>query len=173
MTEYQSYDNLNFINKLKKYIDIKSKIKINKSLCVVFDIDDTLILSKTKNILQKIKELYDYINKKNIIIFIITARLNSNKNIIFTKRELKYHKIDNYHSLYLMPKQYLGIYNGVANYKLSIRKKISNTHLIIMNIGDQWSDLYLNLPKYNIPNVYYIIKEKNLLNIKLISRLYH
>ena len=146
---------------------IKNFKRREKPLAIVFDIDDTIIFLKSGKVNDKAKIVYDCALKNNIQVFFITAR--SVKRTLSTQIELKEKGFSVYNSLYLMPLND----NFVGKYKEDRRNDILKNYEIILNMGDQWTDLYANCQQCRfIPNDYYIIPDPIVkYNIKLKSLL--
>jgi predicted secreted acid phosphatase len=111
--------------------------------CVVFDIDGTILIDgiySPKNNSELINEVYEfllYLQRKNISIFIITARPDNSINRYGTSKMLKELGI-NYKYLYMWDQN---MFNNHSNYKENARKEIfENNYNIIMSLGDNYWD---------------------------------
>lgn len=99
---------------------------------VIFDIDGTLIENEEICIISVIN-LYNYIKQKGYILYIITARLFSPENVVYTKKLLDECGIYDYYGLFMRPGNDLDLYG----YKESRRKYLHDIGLnIIMSVGD-------------------------------------
>ena len=58
---------------------------VDKNDAVMFDIDDTLISSRTGNIINQAYDIYKFVKSQGYKIIIITARPGFDKNIKFTE----------------------------------------------------------------------------------------
>jgi predicted secreted acid phosphatase len=104
---------------------------------VVFDIDDTLIDQKTKQVIQPVYDFYTFL-KERMIIFIITARPDLDKTIEYTKNELTKHNIREYKSIYFRKVSN----TDIRRYKLYARKDILDKgYNILISIGDKEWDI--------------------------------
>jgi predicted secreted acid phosphatase len=104
---------------------------------VVFDIDDTLIDQKTKEVIQPVYDFYTFL-KERMIIFIITARPDLDKTIEYTKNELAKHNIREYKSIYFRKVSN----TDIRRYKLYARKDILDKgYNILISIGDKEWDI--------------------------------
>ncbi|MFN4219973.1 MAG: HAD family acid phosphatase [bacterium] len=154
----------NQINQAIEYLYERVRMKkAEENLAVVFDIDETLLSnleyeylydfgynketwlewvrqSKAKSIKPSLK-LYNLCQKLNISIFIITGRnqlteeLKEDPTVINLKKE-------GYHSWKKIFFKPINSKMSTTEYKTSCRKEIeSQGYKIILNVGDQWSDL--------------------------------
>ena len=105
---------------------------------IVFDIDDTLIPSTRNVSLKKVRDFYYFVKSLGgITTFIITGRPDYSVNATFTKDELNRIGVNNYHTLFMRPRD-----QDMIQYKRSRRKIIHDSGFsIIMSIGDQISDV--------------------------------
>ncbi len=167
-------------DRAKKYITNRlKKVKPNEKLAIVFDIDDTLLtqyehaletdFSQMQTLLMQWKkkaqipplipiiDLFNFVKEKGLSIFIITGR----------KSDLLDPTIQNLNKVGL--KEWTEIYFDTTDqnyattqeYKAAVRKKITqNGYTIIVNIGDQNSDLLGGYAEksYKLPNHIYLIK---------------
>lgn len=151
---------LNFENDICTYLNNIIKNKDHSKLAIVFDIDDTLIYT-TKQNNQKIKKIYNLAVKHDIPVYIITARIFNKDNYNYTVSELIRHGFKRFQKLDLMPIQYY-YKNSIGLYKFHVRKRISKNKTIILNIGDQWTDLFPNPTSgQKMSNDYYIFLNTN------------
>lgn len=130
-------------------IKILNRVTRLDHLCVVFDIDDTLIDSMDNTSIDPMIYLYHRLEGMRIPIFIITAR--NEEYAEYTRKQLLTHGIDNYESLYMV-----GNHDGKGQRKAQIRAYIESMgYDILLNIGDDSSDFIddhfiygLKLPSY-------------------------
>ena len=108
---------------------------------VMFDIDDTLIFTDGNPNIPIIELLYDA-KSQGYKIVIITARPGINKNINWTKEQLK---------LYQIPYHYLGFTS--AQTKTLMKKHLP--YNFILSVGDMPTDLTDSLHSINISNFYH------------------
>ena len=166
------YDKLNQIEDMvSKYLINFSKIN-NKKNTVIFDIDDTLVYTDNINMFPAKKFPFEWLpgymifpeipqmvriaklcKKLGFKIIIITARPSASK-----KSSIK--------NLKLFGIEYDEIYhndnNQGLNFKISLKRKLSQTNNIILSIGDQWPDiqgltgcLCIKLPSIQDQNAYF------------------
>ncbi|MNK66938.1 HAD superfamily, subfamily IIIB (Acid phosphatase) [compost metagenome] len=116
----------------------------------VFDIDDTLIDSYTKNVIEPVLELYQYCINIGMPVFIITAR--DIKYQGFTERQLIKKGIRGYERMYMIDykrimNENVGLkFEDVMNkrgyiksrYRLDIRD--SYKYHVLLNVGDDDKD---------------------------------
>ena len=161
------YRNFSFVPQIESYLKkIKSSYP-NKRLAIVLDIDDTIIYSGTQKPVQPMKKIYELAIRLGISVFIITARMKNPNNSKFTQHQLKLNGFGRFKQLYMMPTEFArqGL---VGSFKTQARNQVSKTHHIILNVGDQWTDLD-SKPSKNIENQFYIIPTSDKISIKLPS----
>ena len=141
------------VNKLQGYLELFSANVKNPA--VSFDIDGTLLTVKKgyneNNYARKqvcnlsIIRLYRICNKNGIKVVIITARpdivINERKNISnrdLTISSLKECGITKYDELHLCP---MSRWNNSGQWKTDTRANLAKKHNILLNIGDQWTDM--------------------------------
>jgi len=163
---------------------LASKIAENKALsepqklAVVFDIDETslsnydvllsldfaFVGSLLKPELEKSKDpaidptlkLYEYAKQNDVAIFFITGRSESLRAA--TEKNLKDVGYIEWSKLFMKPNDYDN--KSVIPYKTGSRKSIeAQGYKIIVNIGDQWSDLAGGYSEktLKLPNPYYYV----------------
>lgn len=138
---------------------IFDKINIKPNSAVVFDIDETLIDSNGRNI-TSVVSFYNYVKSKGATPMIVTARINTKKNMKHTIEQLKRNGITGYRYLYLMPKN-----TNVWDYKASARKHIiTQGYEVEMSLGDKpwdigkYGGIGIIVEKYDIKHQKYIIE---------------
>lgn len=170
------------IVKAMDYVD--HKVKENnasthpKKLAAVFDIDETSLSNypyliqmdfggtseQTLNLINRGDDasipdslaLYQQLNKDGVKIFFVTGRSFSVRQSTIKNLNAVGYKV--WQELFMKPENYKK--PSVIPYKSGIRKKITNRgYEIILNIGDQWSDLKGDYAdqSYKLPNPYYYI----------------
>ena len=81
---------------MNNLINILVKIPFNSNQAIVFDIDDTLISSKTNRLIPNIFNFYQYCINHNYNVYIITARAGTIHNMNATIQQLQYLGITRY-----------------------------------------------------------------------------
>ena len=149
LTAYDLGENYLNIMKENNYFSLKYP-------AVMFDIDDTLIDYKGKSIKPIIKLLNKCL-RENLIVLIITARINAYTDE--TIKQLKEHNIK-YGFLYLRSPT-----DDINTFKSNIKRKLAeeNDIVTIMSIGDNIIDVdgensgyFIKLPNHNDPNLYHL-----------------
>lgn len=170
------------ITKAMDYVD--HKVKENKTsthpkkLAAVFDIDETSLSNypyliqmdfggtseQTLNLINRGDDasipdslaLYQQLNKDGVKIFFVTGRPTSVRQSTIKNLNAVGYKVRQ--ELFMEPENYKK--PSVIPYKSGIRKEITHRgYEIILNIGDQWSDLkggYAD-KSFKLPNPYYYI----------------
>jgi len=94
-------------------------------------------------------------------VFFITGRYEDSDERAATERNLRQEGYDTWVRLYMRPESTRG--DAVSTYKSNARKDIEKTHKIIVNSGDQYSDL-IGEPSddhaekcFKLPNPFYYI----------------
>lgn len=114
------------------------------SPCAVFDIDQTVITPFNTPVVE-VCDLFRWCLANSIACMFVTARPDTPRNREETKRALKYHDLAGYDKLFLMNTNSNTVtFESVAKYKRAARAQIGRAHTIVLNVGDQWSDLGSN-----------------------------
>ena len=116
-------------------MNILENIPFEANQAVVFDIDDTLISTKTGLCIPNVLNLYNYCRKKPYVLYIITARSGTTEGMLYTVRQLRQCGIGGYKKLFFRPPLDL----NVPLYKKNCRKSIPER--VVMSIGDQPWDI--------------------------------
>jgi len=165
-----------------KYLEMRisqnKKLENSEKLAVVFDIDETS-LSNYKNLfnlnfgmipqlvvkdigkaddpaIQATLKLYEYAKDKGVAIFFITGRRERLRAA--TEKNLESVGYTEWDGLFLKPNNYDK--KSVNAFKGSTRKKIEEKgYTIVVNIGDQFSDLAGGYAErvFKLPNPYYFV----------------
>lgn len=111
---------------------------------IIFDIDDTILVSRNCQVHrnEKVYSIYRYALEHDFHVFFITARRLNLTTKLWTLHQLYMLGYEKYHGLFLMPRDKLRFHTA-AQFKASVRARIRKTHQIMLNVGDQWSDLFV------------------------------
>jgi ribonucleotide monophosphatase NagD (HAD superfamily) len=107
-------------------MDINRTVKENDA--VMFDIDDTLISSRDKKVIEPVYNIYKALKQRGYKIVIITARPGFQENIEWTERQLKEINVQ-YDVLVFTPPENKGKFKRNSNYNY------------ILSVGDMDTDL--------------------------------
>lgn len=116
-------------------MDILKQIPFNPKQAVIFDIDDTLIDSRTHTIIKPVYQLYKYCQNKGYNIYIITARPRIPYGVQLTLNQLYSLGITGFKNIAFRPPLEI----DVPGYKLKARKAIADE--VIMSVGDKKWDI--------------------------------
>ncbi len=116
-------------------MDILKQIPFNPRQAVIFDIDDTLIDSRTHTIIKPVYQLYKYCQNKGYNIYIITARPRIPYGVQLTLNQLYSLGITGFKNIAFRPPLEI----DVPGYKLKARKAIADD--VIMSVGDKKWDI--------------------------------
>lgn len=116
-------------------MDILKQIPFNPRQAVIFDIDDTLIDSRTHTIIKPVYQLYKYCQNKGYNIYIITARPRIPYGVQLTLNQLYSLGITGFKNIAFRPPLEI----DVPGYKLKARKAIGDE--VIMSVGDKKWDI--------------------------------
>ncbi len=116
-------------------MDILKQIPFNPKQAVIFDIDDTLIDSRTHTIIKPVYQLYKYCQNKGYNIYIITARPRIPYGVQLTLNQLYSLGITGFKNIAFRPPLEI----DVPAYKLKARKAIADD--VIMSVGDKKWDI--------------------------------
>lgn len=150
----------------------------NKKYTVIFDIDDTLVYTDHPKIfpykkfpnnwipgymlfppIPQMVKIIQLCNKLGFKIIIITARPYESESSSKKNLEILDIKYDEMYHNYNYPD---------LNFKIDLKKKLSNKNNIILSVGDQWPDiqglskcLCIKLPSHQDQNSYFTFDNKN------------
>lgn len=124
------------LNQLRESLYEIKTMGIKDNMCIIFDIDNTLINEHNK-LIRPVYKIYEIAVIRDINIFIITSRIGTEENIKYTIKQLKDHNIKNYSALYfLKPSR-----TDVPRMKFKSRKNIYDRGFdCIMSFGDNLHD---------------------------------
>lgn len=121
---------------------------LKKPPAVVFDVDETLILNHpTDDDRFKVqpvgKALFEFASKRNVPVFIVTARAKSQwaRRLLQKQLEKAGYDLSNVKGVYMQPKEFVGLEDGGAAFKKKARAQIGASHTIVLNAGDRWGDV--------------------------------
>ena len=142
---FEQIKSQDFVEKMINILndEIDNSGKLVEELCVVFDIDGTLINPRTDTLIKPVFEFYQYCKSINIQIIIITARPGHDDNIKWTIEMLKKHNIETDKLNFMRPDLYhsLDTFNQQKSYKAEARERILQTYDILMSFGDMPFDI--------------------------------
>ncbi len=116
-------------------MEILKQIPFNPKQAIIFDIDDTLIDSRTHTIIKPVYQLYKYCQNKGYNIYIITARPRIPYGVQLTLNQLYSLGITGFKNIAFRPPLEI----DVPGYKLKARKAITDD--VIMSVGDKKWDI--------------------------------
>ena len=132
---------------------------LKKPPCVVFDVDATLILNHPSKEdvfkTQKVgKALFQYAAQNNVPIYLLTARAKSqwSKNYLVKQLQQSGYDMTKVKGIYMQAKAWIDNQDGGAVFKKAAREKIGQTHTIVVNAGDRWSDVVTAHKSDALPN---------------------
>lgn len=113
---------------------------------VVFDIDATVLYNSSSSYCGadpnfNVQWIYDYCVQHAIPVYFVTARVNSAKNRKATINQLTCMGFNTYKKLYMRP-QHVSNWAQISQFKANARRNISRDYEILLNVGDNWSDLH-------------------------------
>ncbi len=122
---------------------------------VVFDVDETLLLNHKDEenfpdaiaINPEIKSFYEWLVERNIDVYVVTARRKSDWSHRYLKAQLHSLGYDDIKKHYMVTKAY-DADPSASRFKRDARRRITDKHgsRILLNVGDQASDLFLVHP---------------------------
>jgi len=113
---------------------------------IVFDIDGTVLQHSPctirRTIMPHAMRIFNWATRNNILVYFVTARIDTPENRQLTVSELAYHKLVPFADLYMRYQAVGEIPNSesISRYKSEARKRIATTSRILMNLGDQIGD---------------------------------
>jgi predicted secreted acid phosphatase len=149
------------VKELSKFVKKHILHRTEKNLAVIFDIDETLMLSEqmlmqdskqndkyhvvySSNAIKGMVDIYNLIKKSGISIYLLTARPEHYRYETIEELDLIGYPQGSYKKIFLRPKR--NSYDDddcVCFYKERVRKQITeeDSKHIILNVGDQNTDL--------------------------------
>ena len=115
-----------------------SSIVPGASCSTVFDIDDTLVFAKNDNLNEDVVSLYRSI-PDHVSRIIVTARPTKSRK--FSQKQVRTLDKEMPWKMFHMPDMFSRS-SEVHLYKAGCRKHIANDSQILINIGDQWTDIF-------------------------------
>jgi len=112
--------------------------------CVVFDIDHTLVDGKGRGIAEMVS-FYAWCLERGVACHLVTARAESEANEAETRRQMAEAGVTRFSRLRMMPapprpaSAVTAAY--VSAYKAGARKEVERASTILLNVGDQWTDM--------------------------------
>lgn len=113
--------------------------KCIKDVCVVFDIDDTLVNGEER-VIPSIAEVYHRCAEMGVPIYLVTARPESEENRRETKKMLAKNGFTAHRRLYMIPRDV-----KISSFKTRARQDIAREHSMCACFGDQFTDHLLQL----------------------------
>lgn len=136
--EFPGLLDLNFVySKILEAVDkFQTSVKNEKNI-VIFDIDDTLICSQTRQPIPHVIDFFNYLDHFKVNKVLITARTAHPEVIQYTLNQLKELKITGYSKIFFRPSHQLDI----AHFKKMSRKAlVEEGYIPLMSIGDMYWD---------------------------------
>ena len=126
----------------------------------VFDIDETLILNLENDgftVHEPVKRVYDFLQARDVAIFIVTARRKTMASADYAQKQIiKFY--DGWKKLYMVNKKH-NMEESASIFKFECRQRvIDDGYTIILNCGDNWSDIGLTVKHED--NEYHRFKDK-------------
>ena len=130
---------------------------LKRPACVVFDIDETLLLNNPLNndtikVQQVGKTLFDTAAEQDVPIFLVTARAKCTWTLKYIKEQLRSlgYDLSKIKGVYMQPKSFIENRDGGAVFKKQARKMIGENYTIVLNLGDKWGDVLTNFENEGI-----------------------
>jgi predicted secreted acid phosphatase len=118
----------------------------NSVPALVFDIDGTVLQHSPctirRTVIPHAMRIFNWATRNNILVYFVTARIDTPENRQLTVSELVHHKFVPFADLYMRHQAIGEIPNSesISKYKSEARKRIATTSTILMNFGDQIGD---------------------------------
>lgn len=125
------------------------RLGTKKPPAVIFDIDETLLRNREDDrvSVQPVgKRMYEWAARNGIDVFLLTARRKSPDAFAYAKKQLSKlgYDLSPVRKMYMVSRDYDQYDDAGARFKQTIRKRISETHSIVLNAGDKWGDVTLS-----------------------------
>lgn len=152
------------VNLCRRFLSEAAQREEPRGLAVAFDIDDTLLRyadpedrgSDATEVFVGFKKVYDKAISLNMKVLLITARPEEPSSQLATRNQLARHGLQTYHDIAYCPPQIVPVIRNIGEYKAAARARLEQRHRckIVMNVGDQWSDLLGNVPVETYERLY-------------------
>lgn len=118
---------------------------------------DNWVLSGKSKAIPGTLSLFNAAKARNVAVFFVTGRRESEKMREVTVANLRQAGYEGWAGLVLRPPSAASM--TISGYKSGKRAKIAETHTIIVNVGDQQSDLNGGYAEraYKLPNPFYFL----------------
>lgn len=135
---------------LIRYLEHFATMNNAQQCAIVLDIDGTLIDLNQTELIHDMYMLYRVATKLKYHVFFVTARLAMEHGITWTRNQFQQFGIDTYDRIYFMPLSE-STQDNFSRYKYYCRQDIvlRYGYPIVLNCGDNWSDLLLMPPFIN------------------------
>jgi len=134
------------------------------NMCLLFDIDDTILFQTQQGFVvpNVMTALYQMALKHRYKVCFVTARIHNPANVEFTQKQLHDAGFGYYDNLYLMPEEFLKKHPNWSYYKTYARNLIAKNYSMVLNMGDNWSDLLILEPFEGVyPGTKELVKSGN------------
>jgi len=134
---------------------------------VVLDIDATVLYNAPGSLCGadlnvKMQKVYDYCKRHDILVFFVTARVDTTQNQNVTTQQLQCMGFDTYAGLYMRP-PWVNDWAKISQFKANCRRHIAQKHKIVLNVGDAWSDVHEVTDSKSLTNAYTLGGGRNIL----------
>ena len=120
-----------------------------KPPAVIFDIDETLLRNRDDDrvsVQDAGQRMYEWAAANRVDIYLVTARRKSPDAFAYAKKQLSKlgYDLSVVRKIYMVNKEYDEDEDAGARFKRTIRKRLAQTHSIVLNAGDRWGDITLS-----------------------------
>ena len=164
----------NIYNTVHNHIDkhVSTPSKGGNKPIMLLDIDDTSLITtvSTSHLYRQgvTYRLYRHALDRGMSVVFLTARRDSCYSYLWTLHQLYALGYTNVCKLILMPRAY----KSASAFKAHIRNKLGRTNIIV-NMGDQWGDLFYPVHKHLCPRndvfIFTKMPQTQTINVKLPS----
>jgi predicted secreted acid phosphatase len=138
------WDKTKDLNQIKEYIPNKLFTKLKRLRRKESKQEKSIYNTKIQSVVKAVRNIYYRLLSMEVPVFLITARPDDPETRLLTQKELEQVGVIRYQELYMMPSS---LYEGATGYiigyfKSEQRNKVTEGHQIILNVGDQWTDLF-------------------------------
>ena len=143
-----TYHNIRFDDPATNVINtLKPILNSTATPAAVFDIDETLILNLESDgftVHEPVKRVYDFLQARGVAIFVVTARRKSEASAKYAQDQIgTFYR--GWKKLYMVNEEH-NEDDSASIFKFECRQRvIDDGYTIILNCGDNWSDLGLTV----------------------------
>lgn len=125
------------------------RLGTKKTPAAIFDIDETLLRNRDDDrvtVQSAGRRMYEWAAANGVAIYLVTARRKSPNAFEYAKKQLSElgYDLSAVRKVYMVNQEYDEDEDAGARFKRTVRKRLAQTHSIVLNAGDRWGDITLS-----------------------------